>query len=124
MLHSEAHCTKSHYNLCLLVINREEGIIAHDKHIAGYAEKSGKGLIIVVNKWDTVDNKDQDIKNFTKDIREEFKFIPYAPSTHIATINKVKITIYNNAVHMIAFTLLIYCSSSFNFWHKRVDLFL
>ena len=42
--------------------------------------------------------------------------------THIATINKVKIIIYNNAVHMIAFTLLIYCSSSFNFWYKRVDL--
>ena len=48
------------------------------------------------------------------------KFITYAPSTHIATINKVKITIYNNAAHMIAFTLFIYCSSSFNFSHKRV----
>ncbi len=78
-------------DICLLVINREEGIIEHDKHIAGYAEKSGKGLIIVVNKWDTVDNKDQDIKNFTKDIREEFKFIPYAPVVFLSALTKKRI---------------------------------
>ena len=41
-------------DICLLVINREEGIIEHDKHIAGYAIEKGKGLIIVVNKWDTI----------------------------------------------------------------------
>ena len=78
-------------DICLLVINREEGIIEHDKHIAGYAEKSGKGLIIVVNKWDTVDNKDQDIKSFTKDIREEFKFIPYAPVVFLSALTKKRI---------------------------------
>ena len=78
-------------DICLLVINREEGIIEHDKHIAGYAEKSGKGLIIVVNKWDTVDNKDQDIKNVTKDIREEFKFIPYAPVVFLSALTKKRI---------------------------------
>lgn len=38
-------------DLCLLVINAEEGIIEHDKHIASYALEKGKGLIIVVNKW-------------------------------------------------------------------------
>ena len=63
-------------DICLLVINREEGIIEHDKHIAGYTIEKGKGIIIVVNKWDTVEEKDKDIKNFTKELREEFKFIP------------------------------------------------
>ena len=45
-------------DICLLVINAEEGIIEHDKHIAGYVLEKGKGLIIVVNKWDTVENND------------------------------------------------------------------
>ena len=48
-------------DVCLLVINAEEGIIEHDKHIASYALESGKAIVIVVNKWDTVKDKD-DIK--------------------------------------------------------------
>ena len=78
-------------DICLLVINREEGIIEHDKHIAGYAEAAGKGLIIVVNKWDTVEEKDQDIKNFTKELREEFKFIHYAPIVFLSALTKKRI---------------------------------
>ena len=47
-------------NVCVLVINAEEGIIEHDKHIASYALEAGKPMVIVVNKWDTV--KDTTIK--------------------------------------------------------------
>ena len=78
-------------DICLLVINREEGIIEHDKHIAGYAIEKGKGIIIVVNKWDTVLEKDGDIKNFTKEIREEFKFISYAPVVFLSALTKKRI---------------------------------
>ena len=78
-------------DICLLVINREEGIIEHDKHIAGYATQAGKGIIIVVNKWDTVENKDSDIKAFTKEIREEFQFVPYAPIVFLSALTKKRI---------------------------------
>lgn len=78
-------------DICLLVINREEGIIEHDKHIAGYALEKGKGIIIVVNKWDTVEEKDQDIKEFTKKIRNEFQFIPYAPIVFLSALTKKRI---------------------------------
>lgn len=78
-------------DICLLVINREEGIIEHDKHIAGYAIEKGKGIIIVVNKWDTVEEKDKDIKKFTKELREEFKFIPYAPIVFLSALTKKRI---------------------------------
>ena len=78
-------------DICLLVINREEGIIEHDKHIAGYAIEKGKGLIIVVNKFDTVEEKQGDIKNFTKDIREEFKFAPYAPIVFLSALTKKRL---------------------------------
>ena len=41
-------------DVCILVINAEDGIVEHDKHIAGYAIDAGKGIVIVVNKWDKV----------------------------------------------------------------------
>ena len=47
--------------MCVIVINAEEGIIEHDKHIAAYALEAGKPMVLVVNKWDTVDDKN-DIK--------------------------------------------------------------
>ena len=78
-------------DICLLVIDREEGIIEHDKHIAGYAIEKGKGLIIVVNKWDTVEEKDGDIKDFTKIIRNEFQFVPYAPVVFLSALTKKRI---------------------------------
>lgn len=78
-------------DICLLVINREEGIIEHDKHIAGYAKDSGKGLIIVVNKWDTVEDKNHDLKDFTKKIRNEFQFVPYAPVVFLSALTKARI---------------------------------
>ena len=78
-------------DICLLVVNREEGIIEHDKHIAGYAKDAGKGVIIVVNKWDTVSDKDKDIKEFTKQIRNEFKFLDYAPIVFLSALTKSRI---------------------------------
>ncbi len=78
-------------DICLLVINREEGIIEHDKHIAGYAKDAGKGIIIVVNKWDTVTEKEKDLKTFTDKIRNEFQFIPYAPVVFLSALTKKRI---------------------------------
>ena len=62
-------------DVCVLVINAEEGIIEHDKHIAGYALEAGKPIIIAVNKWDVIDEKDSKMKEFTKDIRNNFQFM-------------------------------------------------
>ena len=64
-------------DVCILVINAEEGIIEHDKHIAGYAIEAGKALVLVVNKWDTVDNKDEEMKLWKKKIKDNFQFMPY-----------------------------------------------
>ena len=76
-------------DLCLLVINAEEGIIEHDKHIASYALEKGKGLIIVVNKWDTVENPN--IKDYTKLVRSEFQFLSYAPIVFLSALTKKRI---------------------------------
>lgn len=76
-------------DICLVVINAEEGIKEHDKHIAGYAIEKGKGLIFVVNKWDTV--KDTTIQEFEKLMRAEFQFATYAPIVFLSALTKKRI---------------------------------
>lgn len=76
-------------DICLVVINAEEGITEHDKHIAGYAIEKGKGLIFVVNKWDTV--KDTTINDYKKLMRAEFQFATYAPIVFLSALTKKRI---------------------------------
>ena len=76
-------------DICLVVINAEEGIKEHDKHIAGYAIERGKGLIFVVNKWDTV--KDTTIQDFEKLMRAEFQFATFAPIVTLSALTKKRI---------------------------------
>ena len=76
-------------DICLLVINAEEGIIEHDKHIASYALEQGKGIIIVVNKWDTVENVNT--KEYEKIVRSEFQFLSYAPIVYLSALTKKRI---------------------------------
>lgn len=76
-------------DICVVVINAEEGIKEHDKHIAGYAIERGKGLIFAVNKWDTI--KDTTINEYEKLMRAEFQFAPYAPIVFISALTKKRI---------------------------------
>lgn len=77
-------------NVCVLVINAEEGIIEHDKHIASYALDAGKPLVLVVNKWDTIKNKN-DISSYTKLVRSEFQFLSYVPIVFLSAKTKKRI---------------------------------
>lgn len=76
-------------DICLVVINAEEGITEHDKHIAGYAIERGKGLILVVNKWDTV--KEISISDYLKLMRAEFQFATYAPVVFLSALTKKRL---------------------------------
>lgn len=76
-------------DICVVVINAEEGITEHDKHIAGYAIERGKGLIFVVNKWDTI--TDTTIQEYEKLMRAEFQFATYAPIVFVSALTKKRI---------------------------------
>ncbi len=76
-------------NVCVVVINAEEGIIEHDKHIASYALEAGKPIVLVVNKWDTV--KDTTIAEYTKLMRSEFQFLSYVPIVFLSAKTKKRI---------------------------------
>ncbi len=77
-------------DVCVIVINAEEGIIEHDKHIASYALEAGKPIVLVVNKWDTVRDKN-DIKGFTTLMRNEFQFLSYVPIVFLSALTKKRI---------------------------------
>lgn len=65
-------------NVAVLVIDAEEGITEQDTKIAGIAHERGKGMIIVVNKWDAIEKNDKTIYKFTQDIRQKLSYMPYA----------------------------------------------
>lgn len=66
-------------DVVLVVLNGEEGIQEQDKKIAGYAHQAGKAVIIVMNKWDAVEKDEKTMNEKTKEIREQFQFLDYAP---------------------------------------------
>ena len=64
-------------NVCVLVLDGEDGIKEHDKHILSYAIEAGKGIVIAVNKWDTMKDPNEDIKRWKMELEVYFKFVPY-----------------------------------------------
>jgi GTP-binding protein len=65
-------------NVAVLVIDAEEGITEQDTKIAGIAHERGKGMIIVVNKWDKIEKDDKTIYKFTENVRNKLSYMPYA----------------------------------------------
>ena len=78
-------------DVCVLVIDAETGIVEHDKHIAGYAIDAGKAIVIVVNKWDTIENKDSAIKEWKDNIARNFAFLSYAKIVFLSAKTKKRI---------------------------------
>ena len=64
-------------NVVLLIIDAKEGVVGSDATIAGYGHEEGRAVIIVVNKWDAVEEKSK--RAFTEAVRDELKFLDYAP---------------------------------------------
>ena len=78
-------------DVCVLVIDGIEGIIEHDKHILSYAIEAGKGIVIAVNKWDTMKNPDQDLKRWKEELSVYFKFVPYINFVFVSALTKKRI---------------------------------
>ncbi|MDR2977220.1 MAG: ribosome biogenesis GTPase Der [Streptococcaceae bacterium] len=78
-------------DIVCLVINAEEGIRDYDKRIAGFAQDAGKGILIVVNKWDTLEKDDKTMKKWEDDVRHEFQFLDYAPIVYVSAVTKQRL---------------------------------
>lgn len=75
-------------DVVLVVIDAETGIREQDKTIAGYAHDAGRAIVIVVNKWDTVEPGEKVMKQFEEDIKDAFQFLDYAPIVFLSAKTK------------------------------------
>ncbi|AVM70829.1 ribosome biogenesis GTPase Der [Streptococcus mutans] len=78
-------------DIVLMVLNAEEGIREYDKRIAGFAHEAGKGIVVVVNKWDTIKKDNHTMAQWETDIREQFQYIPYAPIVFVSALTKQRL---------------------------------
>jgi len=79
-------------DVCLIMIDAEEGPTAHDERIAGIAHEAGKASIIVINKWDMIEKDNSTTKKFTDDIRKAFAYMSYAPEVFVSAKTGQRIT--------------------------------
>lgn len=78
-------------DVVVLVLDATDGVTEQDKKIAGYAHEAGKGMIIVVNKWDLIEKDDKTTNKFTEDIYDEMGFLQYAPILFASALTKQRI---------------------------------
>ena len=71
-------------DVCLMLIDAQEGVTDQDAKIAGEAHEAGKGIILVVNKWDAVEKDMYTTEKFKKDIRNKLSYLNYAPIMFIS----------------------------------------
>jgi len=72
--------------VCLLLIDAKEGVTEQDTKVAGEAHEAGKGIIIVVNKWDEIEKDDHTMEKFKKDVYNKLSYISYAPIVFISAL--------------------------------------
>ena len=90
-------------DVVLLMINAAEGITEQDKKIAGYAHESGRGVVIVVNKWDIYPEKDdRSTLRFTEDLRDEIGFLQYAPVLYASALTGQRVSRVTALVKYVA----------------------
>ena len=78
-------------DVCLLVIDAVEGITEQDKKIAGVAHEAGKGIVVVVNKWDLIEKETNTMRDYKRVLEDELQFMSYAPSVFISVLEKQRI---------------------------------
>lgn len=78
-------------DVVLVLLDAETGIREQDKTIAGYAHDAGRAIVIVVNKWDTIDSNEKAMKEFEANIRNQFQFLDYAPIVFLSAKTKKRL---------------------------------
>lgn len=90
-------------DVVLMLIEAPVGVTEQDKKIAGYAHDSGKGCVIVVNKWDIFPNKhDRSTNRFTDDLRERLGFLQYAPVVYVSALTGQRVDRVTELIKFVA----------------------
>jgi GTP-binding protein len=89
-------------DVVLMVIDAVDGVTEQDKKIAGYAHEAGKGVVLVVNKWDLIEKDDKTSLRFTETVRDELGFLQYAPVLYTSALTKQRVHRITELVKYVA----------------------
>ena len=78
-------------DVVLMVIDAVEGVTEQDKKIVGYAHEAGKGIVLVVNKWDLYKKDNSSTLRYTENLRKELVFLQYAPVVYVSAVTMQRI---------------------------------
>jgi len=73
-------------DLALLLLDGVDGITEQDQRLAGYVDQAGRGLVLVVNKWDLIQDREEAREEYLENIRRQFNFVPYAQVTFVSAL--------------------------------------
>ena len=88
-------------DVVLMVIDATEGITEQDAKIAGIAHERGKGIIIVVNKWDAIEKNDKTMNEYEKDIRQTLAYMPYAEIMYVSAATGQRLNKLYDMIDMV-----------------------
>ena len=71
-------------DVCLIMIDANDGVTEQDEKIAGIAHEAGKASIIVVNKWDSIEKENSTVNTYNNEIRTALSYMPYAPIVYVS----------------------------------------
>ena len=79
-------------DVCLILIDANEGVTEQDTKVAGLAHEAGKACIIVVNKWDAVEKDDKTMDRMREDVRRDLAYMTYAPIVFISALTGQRVS--------------------------------
>ncbi|KAA8500312.1 ribosome biogenesis GTPase Der [Mediterraneibacter catenae] len=88
-------------DVVLMVIDATEGVTEQDAKIAGIAHERGKGVIIVVNKWDAIEKNDRTMKEYENDIRHVLSYMPYAEIMYVSALTGQRLNKLYDMIDMV-----------------------
>ena len=88
-------------DVVLVVIDAAEGITEQDAKVAGIAHERGKGIVIVVNKWDAIEKNDKTMKEFENEVRRVLSFMPYAEIMYVSAVTGQRLNKLFDVIDMV-----------------------
>lgn len=88
-------------DVVVLVIDATEGVTEQDAKIAGIAHDRGKGIIVVVNKWDAIEKDDKTMYKYSRDVRDVLSFMSYAEIMYISALTGQRLTKLFDMIEMV-----------------------
>lgn len=79
-------------DVILVVVDADRGVVEQDKHVAGYGHEAGKGVVLVVNKWDLVEKDEKTMQKKEKELRTQFKYLDYARIVFVSAMTKQRVS--------------------------------